>query len=202
MAEPPTQPKTLEPTDAILTVPNLLTFLRFGLVIPFFWFALAEERLDIAISIAVFGVVTDLVDGVIARRYGQVSKLGIALDPLADRLGVAAAGVVLIVHEALVPLWLVVVVLGRDASLVLVGIPVLRARKIPLPPVSRVGKFGSFWTSIAMAMFLAAGWNNPAEPIRGVQIAAWIISAVGIPAYYAAGIGYARAAFGGTPTRA
>ena len=83
------------PSDAILTVPNLLTFFRLGLIPVFLYAAIGAGNMGWAVVIAALGFVTDLVDGKIARRYGQVSKLGIALDPLSDRLGLASGAPVL-----------------------------------------------------------------------------------------------------------
>lgn len=184
---------TQEPSDEIWTIPNVLTFIRLGLLVPYCWLVFGFERIDLGLGIAFLGLVSDLADGKIARATGKITKLGIALDPLADRLGVAAAIATLLVHEQLAPVWLVLTVAARDVILVLVGVPILKARGIPIPPVSKVGKFGSFWTSIALGVFIGAGWTDPSEPIRAVQLSAYAIAAVGIPAYWAAGLGYARA---------
>lgn len=181
------------PSDAILTVPNLLTFFRLALVPVFLWLALGPQRIDLALLVAVGGFATDLIDGVIARRWGQVSRLGTALDPLADRLGLAAGAVVFIVHD-LAPLWIVVAVAVRDALLVLVGAPILRSKGIPIPPVSTVGKMGSFAVSVSFALYLAAGWPGPADPIEAVQTAGLVVAVIGLPLYYIAGAGYAGAA--------
>lgn len=186
---------TRDPSDAIWTIPNALTFARLGFTPVFVWVALGPERLDIAMVMAFAGLVSDLVDGKIARATGQVSRLGIKLDPLVDRLAIIAGAIVLLVHEALAPAWIVLVIVGRDLLLLVIGVPVLRARGIPIPPVSRIGKFGSFWTSIAVALFLSSGWFDVRDPIVGVQVAAWIVCVVAVPAYWAAGLGYARAAF-------
>jgi len=180
------------PSDAILTVPNLLTFFRLALVPVVLWLAIGPDRLDIALVLALVGFATDLVDGVIARRYGQVSKLGIALDPLADRLGLAAGAIIFIVHD-LAPLWIVIAVAARDGLLVLVGAPVLKLARAPIPPVSKVGKYGSFGVSVAFALYFAAGWPGPDEPIAGLQRAGLIAAIVGLPLYYAAAAGYVRA---------
>ena len=185
-----------EPSDAIWTIPNVLTFIRLAIVPAFLYVSLGLERLDIGVSLAFFGVITDLADGKIARHFGTISKLGIRLDPLADRLGVISAVIVLLVHDALAPAWLLLAVLARDLLLVAVGVPVLRARGVAIPEVSRLGKFASFWTSAAMGLFLASGWFAVDDPIRGVQVAGWVVSAFAIPAYWVAAFGYARAAFG------
>jgi cardiolipin synthase len=183
--------ETREPSDAILTVPNLLTFFRLGLVPVFLWVGLGPDRMDLALSIAVLGVLTDLADGRIARRYGQISRLGVALDPLADRLALASGAVVLIVHE-LAPLWAILLVLGRDVLLVVVGLPILKAAGAPIPPVSLVGKIGSFAISVTFALFLASGIPDVADQndLRGVAIALAVVS---MPLYYVSALGYVRA---------
>jgi cardiolipin synthase len=188
--------RTPEPSDAILTIPNLITFFRLGLVIPFLYFALGPDRMDIAFGIAAFALATDLVDGRIARRYGQISKLGVALDPLSDRLGLAAGAVVLIVHD-LAPLWAVLGVLGRDVLLLVVGVPILKARNIAIPPVSKVGKYGSFWVSMSFGLFLASGIPRVNDPNDAVRWAAWAFYVLGVPTYWAAGLGYIKAGLTG-----
>ena len=182
------------PSDAILTVPNLLTFFRLGLIPLFLWVAIGESNMGWAVVIAVLGFITDLVDGKIARRFGQVSKLGIALDPLSDRLGLASGAAVLIVKH-LSPLWVVLVVVARDAFLVVVGAPILKARGLPIPPVTKVGKYGSFAVSVMFGLFLASGIHDIAHPTHAIRLAAWVIVVAALPLYYASGAGYVRAAF-------
>src|SRR5579864_4887671 len=161
------------PSDAILTVPNLLTFFRLGLIPVFLCVSLGENNMGWAVIIAALGFLTDLVDGKIARRFGQVSKLGIALDPLSDRLGLASGAAVLIVKH-LSPLWVVLVVIARDGLLVLIGAPVLKARGLPIPPVTRVGKYGSFAVSVMFGLFLASGIHNISHPTHSIRLAAWV----------------------------
>ena len=181
------------PSDAILTVPNLLTFFRLGLIPVFLWVSIGASNMGWAVVIAALGFLTDLVDGKIARRFGQVSKLGIALDPLSDRLGLASGAAVLIVKH-LSPLWVVLVVVARDALLVLIGAPVLKARGLPIPPVTRVGKYGSFAVSVMFGLFLASGIHNISHPTNSIRLAAWVFVVISLPLYYASGLGYVRAA--------
>lgn len=195
MTEPTRTAATAQPvaSDAVLTVPNLLTIFRLFLIPLFVWLALGPHRMGWAIVVALAGFATDLVDGPIARRYGQVTKLGIVLDPISDRLGLASAVVVLIVLH-LAPLWLVLLVIVRDAALVLVGGPVLKARGAPIPPVTRLGKRASFAVSTMLALFLASGIRNGGAPGTHVlYTAAWIIAIVAVPGYYASSLQYVRA---------
>lgn len=185
------------PTDALLTIPNVLTVFRLALIAPFLWVAIGPDRMDLALSVAMLGLVTDIIDGPIARRYGQVSKLGVALDPLSDRLGLAAGGAVMIVHD-LAPAWAVAAILGRDALLLLAA-AVLKGRRADIPPVSRLGKNASFAVSVAITLFIASGIPDVARPNGAVRAAAWAVYAVGTPLYYAAAAGYARAALKRAP---
>src|SRR5438552_18480700 len=100
--------------DRIATVPNVVSFFRI-LLIPVFVVLLLHHGTEAAGLLLLGGVVaTDWVDGYIARHAGQVSNLGKLLDPVADRLAIAAALVTLVLRHAF-PLWaaLLVLVLAR-----------------------------------------------------------------------------------------
>lgn len=73
-------------TTKILTVPNLLSMFRLVLIPIFLWTYLALEQSRVTAALIVLSFLTDVADGYIARRYGQVSDLGKALDPVADKL--------------------------------------------------------------------------------------------------------------------
>lgn len=179
------------PSDAILTIPNLLTFFRLALTPLFLWLALGPDNIGGAVTIAFVALGTDLVDGKIARRYGQISKLGIRLDPLSDRLGLASGAAVLIIHD-LAPLWGVVAIVARDVLLVLVGAPLLKARGAPIPPVSRVGKYGSFAVSLCFGFYLLSGVRDVADPIDALAWIGFAFLLIGAPLYYVSGAGYVR----------
>src|SRR5438552_18552602 len=88
-------------SSAILTVPNLLSFLRI-LLIPLFVLLLLHHGSELAGLLLVGGVMsTDWVDGYIARRTNSVSELGKLLDPVSDRLAIAAALIALLIRHAL-----------------------------------------------------------------------------------------------------
>ena len=76
------------------TVPNLLTYLRFMLVVPFMCFFLQQNYIGAAVCIG-FSVLTDCFDGLLARKLNQVTSLGKILDPIADKIMVAAVILVL-----------------------------------------------------------------------------------------------------------
>ena len=79
-----------------LTIPNLLSVIRI-LLIPVFAVLFLQEHYIIAIAIIIFAELTDLFDGMIARRFNQVSALGKILDPIADKLSQISIVIVLII---------------------------------------------------------------------------------------------------------
>lgn len=186
-----------DPSDAIITIPNLLTFLRLGLTPVFLVLALGSRNIGAAFAVAFLGLVTDLADGKIARKYGSISKLGILLDPLADRLSLAAGGIVLIVHD-LAPLAIILAVLARDVALVAIGVPILKARGVPIPPVSRFGKKASFAITIMFGLYLAAAIPGLDTPWTAVRATADIFAFLALPMYYVSAAGYIRAGLSGS----
>lgn len=133
---------------------------------------------------------TDFVDGVVARRFHQVSKLGATIDPLVDRLAIAAAAAVLVARE-FVPWVAVTAVVARDAAL-LAGVPLLAARGVPRPAVSFAGKAGTTGIMWGFGLFIASEAADP--PIGWVRVLAWIAYGGGIAFAYAAAVGYVRVA--------
>lgn len=182
MTPPGTGPASRDPSlDRIATVPNLLSFVRI-LLIPVFVVLLLRHGTGLAgLLVLGFTVATDWVDGYVARRTGQVSNLGKVLDPVADRLALAAALVALVVRGVF-PLWAAVLVLARDA-LVLAAGAVLAGRGVRID-VRWVGKLATFWLMWGIPGIAWANFGLPlASPIR---VVAWILFALGIGAYYVA----------------
>jgi len=178
------------PSDAILTIPNLITFARLALIPVFLWLALAKDNIGAAWVVGFVLGSTDWIDGRVARRFNQVSKLGAAIDPFFDRLAVAAAAVVIIAKD-LAPLWTVVVVLVRD-GLLLAMLPFLSAHGVPRPTVSKVGRAGSFGVMWAFGLFIGAGITDP--PTDWVRVLAWLAFFPAIVLSYIAAVDYARTA--------
>ena len=74
----------------ILTIPNILSLMRICMIPLFVWTYLAKENYMATAAILILSGLTDLTDGMIARRFNMVSNLGKALDPFADKLTQAA----------------------------------------------------------------------------------------------------------------
>jgi cardiolipin synthase len=106
-----------------MNVPNLLTMLRI-LLIPVFVISLLYEHLFLAFLVFVGAGITDGLDGWIARVYRQKTPVGEYLDPIADKLLLTCAFVILAVLR-IIPGWVTVIVIARDVIIV-VGVLILR----------------------------------------------------------------------------
>ena len=115
-------------SSRIVTVPNLLTVFRMVLI-PVFVSLLFYQRFVIALAVFIVAGVTDGLDGLLARRFNQKSQLGTILDPIADKLMLVTAFVVLSMRSVFpqpvpshlpIPFWVTVAVISRDVF-ILVG---------------------------------------------------------------------------------
>ena len=116
-------------SKARLTIPNLITLARI-LLTPLFIIFLIQKRYQLALWIFVLAGLSDLADGVIARRWRQKSPLGTFLDPLADKLLMGSSFITLSISH-LIPSWLTVIVLSRDLVLVL-GVTLFKLVNLPV----------------------------------------------------------------------
>src|SRR4030043_206558 len=116
------------PSQAHLTIPNLITLTRI-LLTPLFIIFLIRGNYRRAMILFVLAGVSDLADGLIARTWQQKSRLGSYLDPLAGKILMAASFVTLSIYHQ-IPSWLTVVVLSRDVALAM-GVLIFRLADIP-----------------------------------------------------------------------
>jgi cardiolipin synthase len=98
----------------VLTWPNLISFLRLLGVGLFLWLLLGVQADGGRSVVLAVGGSTDWVDGFLARRLGQVSRLGELLDPFVDRLYIVATVIALTIRDVL-PLWFTLALLAREA---------------------------------------------------------------------------------------
>ncbi len=120
----------------------------------FLWLLLGPEWDVAAIVVLMVAGITDYLDGMLARRLGQTSKLGTLLDPLADRLYIISTLVAFVLRDV-IPLWLAVVILGRDLILGLC-LPLLRYYRYPPLQVHYLGKAATFNLLYAFPLLLLA----------------------------------------------
>ncbi len=122
------------PIREILQPANLLSLSRVFLT-PFIGYYLWRGDSDatiIALALVVLAGITDGLDGYVARKLNQVGKLGIALDPVADKVFAGILAILLILYRDF-PIWLAAVIIGRDLAIMLVGAIVIRKREVTLP---------------------------------------------------------------------
>jgi cardiolipin synthase len=135
-----------------------------------------------------FVVATDWVDGTIARRTGQVSDLGKVLDPVADRLAIAA-GIIALAIRGVFPVWAAAAILVRDVVVLVVGFVLLTRRHVTIE-VRWIGKVATFSLMVAVP---AISWGALDLPLAAAATAVgWVSFAVGIVEYYVAAAVYAR----------
>ncbi|MEX2532410.1 MAG: CDP-alcohol phosphatidyltransferase family protein [Nitriliruptoraceae bacterium] len=175
--------------DRIVTLPNAVTLLRL-MAVPFVFRALDDSRFTLALILLVVFAATDWIDGFLARALNQVSRLGALLDPAVDRIFIIAVAYGLFVAD-LVPLWALLVVVARDAGVLLIA-GVLVARQLSPPPVSRLGKIGSFAVVTAAVLVVASEVAAGTLALLLSGGAAVVFIAGAITAYVATA-GYARA---------
>lgn len=174
-------------SSRVLTIPNLLSFLRLALVPVFLVFIVTGQGLA-ALIVLVASSVTDFLDGYLARRLHQVSRLGQLLDPAADRLYIFAALIGLLWRDV-IPWWLLVAVLARDLMLLVLGVVLANHGYGPLP-VHHLGKVATFVLLLALPLLmLGEAWPvvSPVSTPIGWATAIW-----GAFLYWWAGFIYLR----------
>lgn len=177
------------PTDTrarILTIPNALSALRLALVPVFLVLIVGGNDLAALIVLAVASV-TDFLDGFLARRLNQLSRLGELLDPAADRLYIFAA-LIGLAARGLLPWWLLIVIVARDLMLLVLGAVLAGNRHGPLP-VNRVGKLATFVLLIALPVIVLGGAFRVLAPFA-VPIGL-VLAVAGAVLYWWAGVIYA-----------
>lgn len=134
------------------TIPNALSFARLLGVPLFFWLIVGPHKDGLALAVLIVSSFTDWLDGYLARRLNQHSRLGELLDPAADRLYTLAALVALLIRD-LIPLWFVVVLLVRDVVMIVV-LSRLKRHGITGIPVNFVGKAATMNLLYALPLLL------------------------------------------------
>ncbi|MGO2609372.1 CDP-alcohol phosphatidyltransferase family protein [Glutamicibacter ardleyensis] len=153
------------------TIPNAITVLRFLLVVPICYYLLTDSApVATAFLLLAFGL-SDWIDGFIARKFNQVSHVGVLLDPIADRLGIVAIAVCL-VFGGLVPLWIGLAIFVTDLILLCTYF----ALRLSAPPES--SKLGKIRTAIMMLGLAAVAFGR-------IEELSWLFT----PGLYILGIG-------------
>lgn len=170
----------------VWTIPNVLSMLRLALV-PVFLVLIIAGGYVAALVVLVVASLSDLLDGFLARRLGQVTRLGQLLDPAADRLYIFAALVGLAANR-LVPWWIVVVIVARDVFLLALGIVLANHGYGPLP-VHQLGKVATFALFFGVPVIMLGLAFPSTQPVT--EPVGWAITLWGAFLYWWAGVIYA-----------
>ena len=132
-----------------MTVSNIITISRLALLPFIVYFLLTDQRI-IAFVIMLISLLSDGLDGYLARKFHQESRLGKFLDPLCDKIFLAAILITLL-YMKVVPLWAVILIVLRDFLILLGSYIILRTKSVV--EVSNI--FGKITGFIFGAMILA-----------------------------------------------
>ncbi|MBO3084376.1 CDP-diacylglycerol--glycerol-3-phosphate 3-phosphatidyltransferase [Cellulomonas fengjieae] len=180
----------MEAVPSAWNLANLLTVLRIALVPFFAWALLADGghtttgRL-VATSLFVVAAATDRLDGWLARRSGQVTDLGKLLDPIADKVLIGSA-LVLLSWLGDLSWWITAVILVRELGITAMRFVLLRYVVLP---ASRGGKLKTVLQSVAIGLYLL-----PLDVLpQFVEVVAAVVMAAAVVVTVVTGLDYARA---------
>jgi len=150
-----------------VNLPNYITLTRIAAVPLLIWILVTPrlssehgERELLASTVFILASITDGIDGYLARKRGQITTMGMLLDPLADKLLIAAAFITLVqFNPALVPAWMAVVIIGRE--FLVSGLRSIAASEGFTIQASELGKFKMLVQIISVvAVILARRWHE------------------------------------------
>jgi cardiolipin synthase (CMP-forming) len=174
-------------SDRVLTIPNALSFVRL-LLVPVFAVLIVVKVDWAAIVVLMISGFTDYLDGTLARRWRQVTRIGQLLDPLADRLYILTT-LLGLAYRDVVPWWLVAVLVARDAVLAVSLLLLTSAERAPLE-VNFLGKAATANLLYAFPLLLLGHSDSTAGSIA--QPIGWAFAWWGTGLYCWSGIVYLR----------
>lgn len=172
--------------DRVVTVPNALSLARLVGVPLFLWLVLAEHD-GWALGVLVFAGLSDWLDGKLARALNQTSRLGMVLDPAADRLYILATLIGLAVRE-IIPVWLVVLLVAREFAIAPIAPIVRRLGYGGTLPVHFIGKAGTMCLLYAFPLLLLGDHEGGAA--TAAKIVGWSFAIWGAGLYWWAAVLY------------
>jgi cardiolipin synthase (CMP-forming) len=173
--------------DRVATLPNALSLLRLVLV-PVFAVLILRRHDGWALTVLAVSGISDYLDGSLARRWGQVSRVGQLLDPFADRLYILST-LLGLAYRGVLPWWLAAALVARDALLT-ATIPVLARHGYGPLPVHVLGKAATFNLLAAFPLLLLAEVGGPAGAVA--RPIAWAFAWWGAVLYWWAAWLYLR----------
>lgn len=173
-------------TDRVWTLPNVLSLLRLAGVPVLLWLILGPHADVIAVAVLMVAGFTDWLDGYLARRWNQRSRLGQMLDPIADRFYILATLIGLAVRD-IIPWWLLVALVLRDVLITML-VPLLKTRGYSSLPVHFLGKAATFNLLYAFPLVLLGASDGTLGLIA--RVLGWAFVWWGTALYWWAGALY------------
>lgn len=173
-------------SEPILGFPNQLTILRM-ICAPVFVALTLDGHLRAAVLVFILAALTDAFDGLIARYYKQRTTLGAILDPLADKMLLGSAFVALSFASAVpvhIPKWLTVVVLSRDAIIVVSALAIAFVSNHKGFAPSRLGKLSTAAQMVCAATAFAANLTTVPRPLLDLIFVVTGVLTVGSGLHY------------------
>ena len=153
--------------SAVLTTANQLTMLRIVFV-PVFIILLAYHEIGLALGTFVLAGITDVLDGIIARRFGQKTSIGAVLDPLADKLLMTTSILILSLPQMeflnTIPRWLMIIIIFRDLFILIVSLVTVLMVGWRLFKPSPYGKASTVLQVLTVLAVLYSNWMNTVVP--------------------------------------
>lgn len=174
-------------SNRVVTVPNLLSFIRLLGVALFLWLVLGPEADGWALVVLMVSGVTDWLDGKLARSLNQTTRIGQVLDPVADRLYILAVVIGLAIRH-IIPWWLAVILPLRDVFLFAL-VPFLRTRGFSALPVHFLGKAATANLLYAFPLLLLGDGHGTVPLLANVF--GWAFAIWGVGLYWWGGALYA-----------
>lgn len=166
-------------SDRILTIPNVVSFVRLAAIPVFWWLLLGAVEPTAATVLFALIATTDWVDGFLARRLNQVTRLGKSLDPVADRLMIASAVIAGLIAEIVPPVIGVTLIL-REVYMAVITIA-LMSRGLGTLEVRILGKRATFLVYSGVGLFYIAALPFLSSLTRP---SAWALSVGGLILYW------------------
>ncbi len=141
-----------------VNIPNILSLVRILILIPFIFYFLGDNYL-VSMSIIIVSGLSDLFDGLIARKFNQITKLGAILDPVADKLTVISVVICLAIKIPSI-IFIVCLLLLKEFLMISASIVLLKKKKVP-ESSKWYGKLAttSFYVAVGIIVFLKAIWG-------------------------------------------
>ncbi len=172
-------PTADETEEKFLTLPNVLTLLRLGLVPVFVAMSLRRQALG-ALVVFALAALTDFLDGLAARICHLRTRIGTLLDPLADKLLLSTAFILLTLKRLSspysIPFWLTAVVIGRDLLIVVGAYVVFRLRRTRSFPPSFLGKISTVCQALTIFCVLLANYVPASVSLSSALPALYVLA--------------------------